>query len=458
MSCILSTLMPLPYQMDRSQVIRSSGIFHGLPTFKATSAKLTAIVTGANGISGYHMAKALHTRVRTLVNAPERWAKVYCLSRRPPPDYFFTGLGENAARVEHVQVDFLDEPKDVAASLKNVDQVDHVFFFSYAQSKQKGNVLGMWSDADALAETNTALLANFIKGMKLANFKPRRFVLQTGAKTYGFHIGPANTPSFETDPRVEIESNFYYPQEDVLFRYAREESVGWNVFRPSYIIGAVRNNQLNYLVGFIVYAAVTAHLKQALTFPGDYVAWDKEFCASSAVLNAHMMEWAVLTPAASDEAFNVQDGLPFTWSRFWPYLASWYGVNFLPPESDPALYDTFLSRSVATPRGYGSQGVTRCTFSLLEWSKKPDVEKAWDDLKQKHNLLLDPFQDREQIFGITDSAVIGGWPLSLSMRKARKMGFHGTVDSYESMFSVLQEFVSLKMSPPLAVESYVEAV
>lgn len=102
--------------------------------------------------------------------------------------------------------------------------------------------------------------------------------------------------------------------------------------------------------------------------------------------------------------------------------------------------------------------MTRCTFSLLEWSKRPDIEKAWEELKQKHSLLLDPFKDREQIFGITDSAVIGGWPLSLSMRKARKMGFHGTVDSYESIFNVLQEFVSLRMSPPLAVGRYVAAV
>ncbi len=31
---------------------------------------------------------------------------------------------------------------------------DYVFFFSYMQPSQKGNILGMWSNADALAETN----------------------------------------------------------------------------------------------------------------------------------------------------------------------------------------------------------------------------------------------------------------------------------------------------------------
>ena len=59
----------------------------------------------------------------------------------------------------------------------------------------------MWSDADALAKVNADLISNFIEGLKLANLTPKRFLLQTGAKHYGFHIGPATSPSFEADPR-----------------------------------------------------------------------------------------------------------------------------------------------------------------------------------------------------------------------------------------------------------------
>ena len=35
--------------------IRSEGIYHGLPTLPDTASGLTAIVTGANGISGTYM-------------------------------------------------------------------------------------------------------------------------------------------------------------------------------------------------------------------------------------------------------------------------------------------------------------------------------------------------------------------------------------------------------------------
>lgn len=81
-------------------------------------------------------------------------------------------------------------------------------------------------------------------------------------------------------------------QEDKLFEWCKEIGASWNVVRPSYIIGAVRDNQLNYMFGFAVYASVCAHLKQPLKFPGDYLAWDKEFCESSAMLNSFLSEWA----------------------------------------------------------------------------------------------------------------------------------------------------------------------
>ena len=175
--------------------------------------------------------------------------------------------------------------------------------------------------------------------------------MQTGAKHYGFHIGPATNPSFESDPRILLENNFYYPQEDHLAKYCLDTGAQWNVVRPSYIIGAVRDNLLNHMVGIGVYAAVQAKLNQPVKFPGDYIAWDREFCQSTAILNAYLEEWAVLNPNAGNEAFNAQDGLPFTWGRLWPYLGTWYGTSWTAPENDPSKYRVSESRWKETPRG-----------------------------------------------------------------------------------------------------------
>ena len=92
----------------------------------------------------------------------------------------------------------------------------------------------------------------------------------------------------------------------------------------------------------------------------------------------------------------------------------------------------------------------------MEWSEKPEVVQAWEELTSKHGLLLDPFEDRAQIFGMTDSSIIGGWALSLSMRKAVKLGWHGQVDSYESAFYTLKDLARLHVAPPPSMTSFVE--
>ena len=70
-------------------------------------------------------------------------------------------------------------------------------------------------------------------------------------------------------------------------------------------------------------------------------------------------------------------------------------------------------------------------------------------MTKQHDLVLQPFESeamRAQVFGVPDSAIIGGWPLSLSMRKARKMGWHGCVDPIESAFGTIHEMARLGLT------------
>ena len=43
----------------QQQTVQSRGIYHGLPVYDASLKGLTAIITGANGISGYYMLRVL---------------------------------------------------------------------------------------------------------------------------------------------------------------------------------------------------------------------------------------------------------------------------------------------------------------------------------------------------------------------------------------------------------------
>ena len=155
------------------QAVQTRGIYHGLPVYPENLEGLTAIITGVNGISGNHM-------LRVLAQSPQRWKKIYCLSRRPPaiPE----GL---PAQAEHISLDFLKKPREIADALEGHRvKADHVFFYSYIQVKPKEGG-GPWSDAEEMTRVNTELLSNFLEALALADIKPKRIMLQTGAKDYG---------------------------------------------------------------------------------------------------------------------------------------------------------------------------------------------------------------------------------------------------------------------------------
>ncbi|EWZ28566.1 NAD dependent epimerase/dehydratase family protein-like protein [Fusarium oxysporum Fo47] len=422
-----------------AQTVHSNHIFHGLPQFPDHVQGLTAIITGANGISGQYMLKVL-------TQSPKRWARIYCLSRRPPvvegklPDF-----------VKHIPLDFLDEPDVIAKTLldKSV-KADYIFFFSYIQVKAEPGA-SIWANAEGLLRVNTLLLSNFLESLSLASIKPRRIMLQTGAKNYGLHLGPCVAPQEESDARVLLEPNFYYSQEDLLWAYCKKHDIGWNVVRPAWILGAVPDAAMNLCFPLGVYAIVCKHLGQALDFPAGLESWESIHMQSSAMLNAYLEEWCVLTEAAENEAFNASDGSPFTWGKFWPELASWYGIDSNAPDTD-ATYHEYDTAHNPPPRGFGPVAKVRVKFSFVEWAKQPEVQQAWKELGLKHGLVNSQLDDTDRIFGTADLAVRTPYSSYLSMLKARKLGWHGFVDTTESILDVLRGFEQLKMLPPLLAE------
>ena len=61
---------------------------------------------------------------------------------------------------------------------------DYVYFASYVQPPP-GADEGLWSNIEDLTKQNVALLTNFLSSLPLASIKPKRVLLQTGAKYYG---------------------------------------------------------------------------------------------------------------------------------------------------------------------------------------------------------------------------------------------------------------------------------
>jgi hypothetical protein len=289
---------------------------------------------------------------------------------------------------------------------------DFAFFASYLQPPPKEGG-GLWSDHEETERVNMALLSNFLTSLSSSSLLPKRFILQTGGKHYGVHIGPTLSPMQESDPRFLAQPNFYFPQEDLLWSWSKENNVEWNVTRPGFIIGAVKETAMSIAYGLALYAAIQKELGAPLIFPGDADAWSAEKQLSSALLIAYHAEWAALTPEASNEVLNHSDGGSFTYGAFWPVLAALYGLEYKVPEDDEGKYTTITMPIAPPPRGFGAAGKFRLSSSIEAWAQTEEVMKAWEKLVKKYGLVGNPFEKPKDVFGLLDAEILGPWGRSI---------------------------------------------
>jgi hypothetical protein len=99
---------------------------------------------------------------------------------------------------------------------------------------------------------------------------------------------------------------------------------------------------------------------------------------------------------------------------------------------------------------FGGPGVISVKFTMSEWAKKPEIKRAWKEIAEKYDLAPKEFDDPERIFSFLDAALSWSQKIHFSMSKARRLGFHGFVDSSECILDdVFPDFARLKMIPPV---------
>lgn len=259
------------------------------------------------------------------------------------------------------------------------------------------------------------LLQNFLSALTLASIIPKRILLQTGGKHYALHLGSPIIPMTEDTPAERFpHTNFYFPQEDLLTAWAAKHHTTWTVTRPGFIIGANANAQINISYPLAIYASVQKELGLKLEFPADVNAWDINKDLSTASLIGYFSEWAVLTDGGANEAFNIVDDSPFSYGKFWPELAKWYGIEHGVAEAEESKYMVVTLPLRPPPRGFGGPGVVKIKFSFEAWAQKPEVREAWERVQKREGLdgKFDPWRSRENLFAAfatLDADTLGGW-------------------------------------------------
>lgn len=301
--------------------------------------------------------------------------------------------------------------------------------------------------------TTVTLLSNFLEALTLAAVIPKRFVLQTGGKHYALHLGPATVPMTEDAPALRVpHPNFYFPQEDLLSSWCTTNHSTWTVTRPGFIIGANPTAFINVSYALALYASIQKALGRPLEFPADVAAWDASKDLTTAGLIGHFSEWVVLSEGTAGEAFNIVDDSPFAWGKFWPTLASWYGVPSGTPEADLGKYAVVTLSRDPPPRGFGGPGKVYVKFSFEEWAGREEVRGAWEKMRVEEGLRkdADPWRSGEkvqEVFGTLDAELLGGWGRVQTMDKAKSLGWTGHVRTEEGIRDTLEKMVEGKMIP-----------
>lgn len=93
----------------------------------------------------------------------------------------------------------------------------------------------------------------------------------------------------------------------------------------------------------------------------------------------------------------------------------------------------------------------RARFYFTKWAQDPVNAQAWKSLMDSSGgkITQDPFEDVEANFMFGDFALFIA--PSLSMNKARRLGWTGFVDTRESLFEMYYEMAKLGMLPQMKV-------
>lgn len=354
----------------------------------------SALVVGATGMAGGALCEQL---IR------DGWT-VYGLSLRP----------SERKGVVPITAD-LTAPASISVALANLNP-SHIFITAWIRMKSEAENIrvngGMVRDLLASVPNPSAV---------------KHVALVTGLKHYvgpfeAYGTGAArDTPFHEDEPRLDVP-NFYYAQEDELWKASETHQFTWSVHRAHTMLGFVVGNLMNMGLTLAVQAALCRERGTAFRFPGNDVQWNAVTDMTEVGILARQMIWAATTPEAANLAFNTANGDLFRWRWMWPRLAELLGVE---------------------PAGYADQPET-----LTANFDNDDSARDWRSLSAKHDLRV-PDVTRLASWWHTDSDLNLPIEAFTDLTRSKRLGFLDhvvTVDAFGELFDRLR---SEKIIPKL---------
>jgi nucleoside-diphosphate-sugar epimerase len=358
------------------------------------------VVAGASGLAGGGAARAF---------ANAGWS-VTGISRRPPR--------HPVAGVDYRSVDLLD-PLACADLTRELRGTSHLVYA--AISETSGGLVSGWKDADHSAR-NALMFEQLLRGIADAAPDFRHVVVVHGAKAYATnHLTHTEIPLRESLPRPEND-NFYFRQEDTLWKLAAQRDFSWSILRPPMIAGGGEGSNLSGLLAMALYVCLCGADGGSAAFPGPVAARGVNQMIDVRLL-ARAVVWSATAPSARNRIFNVTNGDVFCWADLWPRLCAALGV--ISGGAKPGS----VVEQVGALRG------------------------RWRELVAAHGLALpdDPFACLGESFALADYT-LGKSDRSVVMSTVAitQAGFREVVDTAESIADWIGIWRRATLLPPIS--------
>jgi hypothetical protein len=197
---------------------------------------------------------------------------------------------------------------------------------------------------------NQLWMGNVLDALKEIGAPLQVFVLGTGGKHYGMHLGPTLWPRYSS-PFYEDSTHgpgplSYFDAQSFVRKRAAADGFTWNEVRPSFILGLppeLNPKTQSFGIALATYASVLKAQGRKLMFPGPQSSYHAMNNLSTSEKIAEVAAWSTAHP---NQAFNCPSCPPFSWSQAWEGIAEWFGMEPADPAHD-VLGDA--SESLAGP-------------------------------------------------------------------------------------------------------------
>ncbi|MGE8536889.1 MULTISPECIES: SDR family oxidoreductase [unclassified Chryseobacterium] len=351
-----------------------------------------ALVVGATGITGSNLAEEL---------IAQSWT-TYGLSRNPT---------SNIQSLHPVKADLMNE-QNLAEALEGISPT-HIYFTTWMRNDTEEENI----------RVNSMLVRNLLNVLS-AKKSVKHVALVTGLKHY---LGPfeayakkgvlPETPVREEHPRLPLP-NFYYAQEDEVYKASERDGFTWSIHRPHTVVGYAVGNLMNIGTTLAVYASICKEIGRKFIWPGSEAQWNGVSDVTDARVLAKQLVWASTTESAKNQAFNITNGDVFRWKWLWKRMADWFGVE-----------------------AEGFDG----TIKPLEKELENDHE-IWTAIAEKYNLKE---KNLNRLSSAWHTDLDLGRPLEVmcDMSKSRKLGFTAYTSTEDSFTDVFKRLKAENMIP-----------